>query len=138
MWVSAVRRPTWQSKEKGPLPLRAMGMVSLLNTCLLKMGKERSSLLRRDRRSACIGPPHADSVTRDGKTGLRMSTVTRRPRIACPPEGPQGKLDRQPALTRQAGGQGAARRGEHNFYSMDNEMAGKCAFPLRRKPRRHK
>ena len=31
----------------------------------------------------------------------------------------------------------AARRGGHHFYSMISEMAGKCAFPLRRKPRRH-
>jgi len=30
-----------------------------------------------------------------------------------------------------------ARRGGHDFYSMSNEMAGKCMFPLRRKPRRH-
>jgi len=30
-----------------------------------------------------------------------------------------------------------ARRGGHSFYSMTSEMAGKCAFPLRRKPRRH-
>jgi len=31
-----------------------------------------------------------------------------------------------------------ARRGGHGFYSMGNRMAGKCAFPLRRKPRRSK
>jgi len=34
-------------------------------------------------------------------------------------------------------GQGAARHDGHNFYSMTTELAGKCAFPLRRKPRRH-
>ncbi len=26
----------------------------------------------------------------------------------------------------------------HNFYSMTSDMAGKCAFPMRRKPRRSK
>ena len=31
-----------------------------------------------------------------------------------------------------------ARRHGHDFYSMTSEMAGKCAFPLRRKPRRSK
>jgi len=31
----------------------------------------------------------------------------------------------------------AARRGRHSFYSKTSETAGKCAFPLRRKPRRH-
>ena len=31
----------------------------------------------------------------------------------------------------------AARRGGHDLYSMTSELAGKCAFPLRRKPRRH-
>ena len=31
-----------------------------------------------------------------------------------------------------------ARRCGHNSYSMTNEMAGKCAFLLRRKPRRSK
>ena len=31
-----------------------------------------------------------------------------------------------------------ARRSGHDLYSKTNKMAGKCAFPLRRKPRRSK
>ena len=40
-----------------------------------------------------------------------------------------------PALGRQA--RVPARRHGHDFYSMTSEMAGKPAFPLRPKPRRH-